>query len=124
MVQLTDKKPKRNDQPVGVHPETLWTSVKTYFAECFAVPFFGWASARSAILQVTMTSTWNITYHFVMRSIHLVERELTRPVKTVRAAITPTVWPTVGSYLKSDPMEAAASSNAAAPHSEDATPAI
>ena len=37
-----------------------------------------------------------------------VDKELIKPVTTVRAAMTPTVTPAVGSYVKSDPIETAA----------------
>lgn len=80
--------------------------------------------ARRATEQPTSTRTWNMTYVFVIFSIQYVLRVLTNPVVTVSPAMTPTVCPIVGLYLKSDPMDTAASNSEAAPHSEDAMPAI
>ena len=52
-----------------------------------------------------------------------VDNELTMPVNTVKAAITPITVPVVGVYVKSEPIDTAANSNCDAPYSEEAMPA-
>ena len=70
-----------------------------------------------------------MTYVFVIFSIQYVESELTKPHRTVRAAITPMIVPVVGKYVKApvlsrgEPIETAASNICAEPYSDEAIPA-
>lgn len=119
MVHETDKKPNRNENPVGVQPESGSIFVKTYFASClFSV------LTNKAMQQETKTSKWKITYDRVIFSIQPVGSELRIPQSTVKAAMTPIVKPVVGTHSKSRPIETAASNICADPYSEEATPAI
>ena len=55
-VHETDRKPKSQENPTGVHPLVASTSVKTYLASCRFSHL-----TSSAILQEMRTAMWKTT---------------------------------------------------------------
>lgn len=79
---------------------------------------------NNVMQQLRRTARCHMTYVLVIFSRALVFKLLSTVCTAVIAAMTPTVWRSVGRYVKSEPIDTAAKSNCAHPYSVEAAPAI